>query len=307
MTQHFITAHMGRDHISSDDARVTQIAYLGDGRHVISGMQMSIPNSTTLHVSNGLALVDGGWYRISGGGVDLPIANGSIGMNRRDAVFLVYTRMADNDSIEDMHLEVVTGTPVTGNPAIPQNPYPGELSSGDATVWILFAEIYISGLTVSRANLVLGKRTLAPPAQQCAQCDEILKEVRRTLSDCLMATARALEVVRSVPADLAQMRDDIAGLREWLETEQAKNRRDIQQLAAMLANNIAAYVMVGDTLAAPSSWIEYDSDTETVQLAYTSYDEETGELSIDTPLTVDKRVEAVRAEVDYLLMISGEE
>ena len=65
--------------------------------------------------------------------------------------------------------------------------------------------------------------------------------------------------------------------------------------------------MVGDTLAVPSAWIGYDPETETAELAYTSYDEETGEFSIDSPLTVDQRIDAVAAEVDYMLMISGEE
>ena len=309
MTEHFIQAHKGKDHVSSDDDRSLWACLLGKGRHIAAGWEeelaLSVPSSNTLHIGRGYAFLDGGWYRISGSGEDVEIPPGSIGVNRKDRVFLVYTRGADD--VERVTRQLVPGTPTTGTPISPANEHPGNILDGDATVWIPLCDLPVSGLTVGKPVMLLGKRALSPPAQQCEQCDALFSEVRSVLSECIMATTRALEVIRSVPAELAEMHKDIADMHTWLEEKQAQNEAQIRQLAAMLANNIAAYVMVGDTLAVPSNWIEYDPETETATLAYTSYNDETGEFSIDTPLTVDKRVEAVRAEVDYLLMISGEE
>ncbi len=309
MTEHYIHTHQGRDHVSSDDARNMWACLLGKGRYIASGwledLALSVPNSSTLRVGCGIAVVDGGWYRISGSGETRTIPPGSIGMNRKDRAYLVFRRQSDR--VEGMTLEYMTGTPTTGTPAAPENEYPGNVLDGDATVWIPFCDVPLSGLTVGKPVMLLGKRSLSPPAQQCVECAQMQQQMANALSRQEAATAAAWEVVRSVPAELKQMHDDIAGMREWIEDKQQQNEEQIRQLAAMLANNIASYVMVGDTLAAPSAWIDYDPETQTAELAYTSYDEETGEFRIDAPLTVDKRIDVVAAEVDYALMLMGED
>lgn len=305
MTQHCITAHYGYDHVSAHESALIQALIYGSGRYLLQGLEATVPNSTTLHISNGIALLDGRWYLITGNGEDLEIPNGSIGMQRKDRVWLVYQRLGDKT--DDIKLMYTAGVPSTGTPVAPANEHPGSILDGSSTVWIPFMEIPLSGLTVGRPTVLIGSRAISPPAQQCAECADMQRRMAEALARQETATAAAWEVVRAVPAELDEMQRQIDGMHTWLEATQAQNEAQIRQLAAMLANNIAAYVMVGDTLAAPSAWVEYDRETETVELAYTSFDEETGELSIDTPLTVDKRVEAVRAEVDYLLMISGEE
>ena len=316
MTEHYIQTHQGRDHVSSDDARAMWACLLGTGRTIAAGwgeeMALTVPSNGTLHVGTGFALIDGGWYRISGSGVDLEIPSGSIGMNRRDKVFGGFVRGADD--VEELKLRYVVGNPTTGTPVAPANEHPGNILDGDATVWVPLCEVPLSALTVGKPVMLLGKRALSPPAQQCAECADIQRQMAEALSRQEMATAAAWEVVRAVPAALEEMRQDIAGMREWLEIEQAKNRRDIEQLAAMLANNIASYVMIGDTLAAPMSWIAYDEERQSAQLKYTSFDEEAGALRFDVPLSIDGRVteiegrsDAVAANIDYLLMLSGEE
>lgn len=305
MTQHCITAHYGYDHVSAHESALIQALIYGSGRYLLQGLEATVPNSTTLHISNGIALLDGRWYLITGNGEDLEIPNGSIGMQRKDRVWLVYQRLGDKT--DDIKLMYTAGVPSTGTPVAPANEHPGSILDGSSTVWIPFMEIPLSGLTVGRPTVLIGSRAISPPAQQCAECADMQRRMAEALARQETATAAAWEVVRAVPAELDEMQRQIDGMHTWLEATQAQNEAQIRQLAAMLANNIAAYVMVGDTLAAPSAWVEYDRETETVELAYTSFDEETGEFSIDTPLTVDKRVEAVRAEVDYLLMISGEE
>lgn len=309
MTEHYIQAHMGKDHVSSDDARTQWACLFGKDRAIVSGwaeeLALTVPSMSTLHVGTGYAFIDGGWYRVSGAGVDLEIPSGSIGMNRKDRAYLTFTRGADD--VEGMALQYVIGDPTTGTPTAPANEHPGSILDGDATVWIPFCDVPLSGLTVGKPVMLLNKRTFSPPAQQCAECSEMFRLMSDALSRQEAATAAAWEIVRSVPAELAEMHSEISDMHTWLEEKQAQNEAQIRQLAAMLANNIASYVMVGDTLAVPSSWIDYDPETETVQLAYTSYDEETDEFSIDSPLTVDSRIDAVAAEVDYALMIMGEE
>lgn len=305
MTQHCITAHYDRDHVSAHEAALIQALVYGSGRYLLQGMQATVPNSTTLHIADGIALLDGRWYLIAGNGEDLEIPHGSIGMQRKDRVWLVYQRLGDKT--EDIRLEYTAGVPSTGTPVAPANEHPGSILDGSSTVWIPFMEIPLSGLTVGRPTVLIGSRAISPPAQQCAECSDMQRRMAEALARQEAATAAAWEVVRAVPAALDEMQRQIDGMHTWLEATQAQNEAQIRQLAAMLANNIAAYVMVGDTLAAPSAWVDYDRETETVELAYTSFDEETGEFSIDAPLTVDKRIDAVAAEVDYMLMLSGEE
>ena len=305
MTQHCITAHYGYDHISAHETALIQALVYGSGRYLLQGMQAAVPNSTTLHISNGIALLDGRWYLITGNGEDLEIPHGSIGMQRKERVWLVYQRLGDKT--EDIRLEYTAGVPSTGMPIAPENEHPGNILDGSSTVWIPYLEIPLSGLTVGRPTVLIGSRGISPPPQQCEQCAALNAEIQRGLMELRLKCAQADEIIRSVPADLAQMRESIAGMREWIKEKQAQNEAQIRQLAAMLANNIAAYVMVGSTLAAPSAWVDYDSKTRTVSLAYTSRDEETGELRIDAPLSVDGRIDAVAAELDYVLMISGEE
>lgn len=305
MTQHCITAHYGHDHVSAHEAALIQALIYGSGRYLLQGMQATVPNSTTLHIADGIALLDGRWYLITGNGEDLEIPHGSIGMQRKDRVWLVYQRLGDRT--EDIRLEYTAGVPSTGTPVAPANEHPGSILDGSSTVWIPYLEIPLSGLTVGRPTVLIGSRAISPPAQQCEQCDVLNSEIQRGLAELRLKCAQADEIIRSIPADLAQMRREIADLHVWIEEKQAQNEAQIRQLAAMLANNIAAYVMIGDTLAVPSAWIDYDPETETASLAYTSYDEETGVFSIDSPVTVDKRIDAVAAEVDYMLMLSGEE
>lgn len=305
MTQHCITAHYGYDHVSAHDAALIQALIYGSGRYLLQGLTATVPNSTTLHINNGIALLDGRWYLITGNGEDLEIPHGSIGMQRKDRVWLVYRRLSDKT--DDIRLEYTAGVPSTGTPVAPANEHPGSILDGSSTVWIPFMEIPLSGLTVGRPTVLIGSRAISPPAQQCAECADMQRRMAEALARQEAATAAAWEVVRAVPAELDEMQRQIDGMHTWLEATQAQNEAQIRQLAAMLANNIAAYVMVGDTLAAPSAWVEYDRETETVELAYTSFDEETGEFSIDAPLTVDRRIDVVAAEVDYILMLSGEE
>lgn len=305
MAQHCITAHYGQDHVSAHEAALIQAMVFGDGRYKVDGLALTVPNPFTLHVGNGAALIDGRWYLVTGGGVDLDIPAGSVGMNRKDRVFLLYHRNANGT--DDLLLNYVVGTPVSGVPAPPQNDHPASLFDQPTNAWIPFCDVPISGYTVGTPTMLLEGRAMAPPAQQCEQCSSLMREAQEALGECRMATAQAREVVRSVPAALAAYDQRIADIEDLVSDKIDLMGKQINQLAAMLANNIAAYVLVGETLAVPTAWIDYDAAEQSAQLKYTSYDESTGTFSIDLPLTIDERVEANAANVDYLMMMNGEE
>lgn len=314
MTEHYIETHQGKDHISSDDARAQWACLLGKGRHVVSGWQeelaLSVPSQNTLRIGRGFALIDGGFYRVSGAGEMREIPPGSIGMNRMDRVYLEYTRGADD--IEDMKAVYEVGNPTTGTPYAPANQHPGDIQQGDSRVWIPLGDVPISGLTVGKPVMLLGKRALSPPAQQCADCAQMQQQMANALARQEAATAAAWEVVRAVPAELKEMRNTIADMRaDQVDFKRSVDAR-INQLSAMMANNVAAYVMVDDTLAVPTAWLDYDADAQSAMLKYTSYNEETGVYSIDSPLTIDDRVteaqeqgEQNAADVAYALMLLG--
>lgn len=305
MTQSFITAHYGEEHVSAYEASLVQSLLYGSGRYRLDGLNLTVPNPNLLHVSNGIALIDGRWYLITGGGENLDIPPGSIGMQRKDRVFLVYYR--NTEGVEELKLEYVAGTPTTGTAVAPTNQHPTNLSSQPTHSWIPFCEIPISGYTVGRPTMLLTTRTLTLPAQQCKECASLMAEAESTLAECRMATARAEEVIRSVPAALEEYDQRIKNIETLVNYKIELMQHQIRQLAAMLANNIAAYVLVGDTLAVPSAWIDYDKDKQSVLLEYTSYDEKQGKFTIDQPITIDERVETNTAFVDYLMMMSGEE
>ena len=298
---HLVTGHLGEPHVSSDDAGKLMSLTLGSGRYIMEGLEVRLSSATTVVVEAGSILADGRYIRLPNPEV-VTLENGQIGRNRMDQLRIRYECYANG--VERTSFVVVTGSPSTGPAPVPLNEHVGSILRRDRIVDIPLANLPKSGLTPGTPVRLL-PNWVWPPAN--TDMNAYIEEITRIMSDVASATAAAWEVVRSVPADLAQMREDIAGMREWIEAKQAQNEAQIRQLAAMLANNTAAYVMVGDTLAVPSAWIGYDPETETAELAYTSYDEETGEFSIDSPLTVDQRIDAVAAEVDYMLMISGEE
>lgn len=305
MAEHCITAHYGQDHVSAHEAALIQALLYGRGRFKVEGLGLSVPSPFTLHIDSGIALIDGRWYMVTGGGQNLAIPAGSVGMQRKDRVFLVYHR--GTNGIEELKLEYVVGTPSTGSASAPINQYPASLFDQPTNAWIPFCEIPISGYTVGVPTLLLEGRSFSLPAQQCEQCSDLTLAVQRGLSECRAATTEAREVIRSIPATLAAYDQRIEDIEDLVANKIELMGKQINQLAAMLANNIAAYVLVGETLAVPTAWIDHDSDNESVKLEYTSYDESTGTFSIDLPLTLDERVEIASANVDYLMMLNGEE
>lgn len=309
MTQHFIQTHKGEDHISSDDARSQWACLLGKGRAIAAGweeeMALSVPSNNTLHIGCGYALIDGGWYRISGSGEDISIPPGSIGMNRRDAVFLAYTRGADD--VESMTHWYVTGNPTTGTPTAPTNEHPGNILSGDATVWILLGEVPISGLTVGKPVLMLGKRALSPPAQQCAECSSIMTQITQALADVRSAEAQAVETVRANEAILTEINKK---QNEWSKKMERLDEyeAELSDFAQILADQIGNYMILGHKLIAPSAWVEYDHETHSVKLRYAEQDGT--KVSLTKAPTVASQQEATQeqtdintADIDFLMML----
>lgn len=296
--------------MSSDDARSQWACLLGKERGIASGWEdelaPSVPSLNTLHVGCGYALLDGGWYRVSGAGEDRELQPGSIGMNRKDRAFLVFTRGADG--VEGMTLQVVTGTPTTGTPVAPSNEHPGNILDGDATVWIPYCEIPFSGLTVGKPVMLLGKRALSPPAQQCAECASVMSQISQALADCRSAEARAVETVRANEAILAEINRKQA---EWAKKMERLDEyeRELADFAQILADNLDSYMIIGSKLVVPTTWKEYDADAHTVRLKHA--EPEGTLLSLAKAPTVagrqrdtQEQTDVNTADIDFLLMMN---
>lgn len=298
---HLVIGRDGEPHVSSDDAGKLMSLTLGGGRYIMEGLNVRVSSATTVVVEAGCILADGRFIRLPSPEV-VELENGQIGRNRIDQLRIRYEAYANGS--ERTSFVVVTGSPSTGAAAVPLNEHAGSILARDRIVDIPICNLPKSGLTPGSPVMLLPS-WVWPPAN--TDMSAYIARISEIVSDSALATAAAWEVVRSVPAALAEYDRRISEIESLVGDKIELMGKQIRQLAAMLANNIASYVLVGDTLAAPSSWIHYEEERGAAQLQYTSYDESTGRFSIDLPLTLDERVEANAAYVDYLMMMNGEE
>lgn len=306
MAQHLITAHYGEPHVSAHEAALVQSLLYGRGRYKVDGMALTVPNPSLLHIDNGIALIDGRWYIITGGGENVSIPPGSIGMQRKDRVFLSYHRSADG--IDEMSLEYVVGTPSTGSPTSPVNQHPASLFDQPTNAWIPFCEIPVSGYTIGQPTMLLETRALAPSASQCAECSSIMAQAAQVLSDCRAAQARAVETVRANEAKLAEINAKQA---EWSKKMERLDEyeAELSDFAQILANQMENYMILGNTLIVPAAWKTYDPESHSISLQYAEQDGTS--LSLTKAPTVatrqqetEEQTEVNRADIDFLMMMS---
>lgn len=286
---HLITSHRGEPHVSADDSAKLTSLTLGAGRYVMEGFDVRISSATSVVVESGCVLVDGRFIRLSTPEV-VTLENGQLGRNRIDQLRIRYECFADGREMASFI--VVTGTPSSGPASVPVNEYDGNILNLDRIVDIPLANLPKSGLTPGTPVRLI-QPWVWPPSN--TDMTYILNQINQVLSEGALANAQAWEIVRSIPAELERMSDEIDGMDRWLKEEQAQNRRDIEQLMAMVAGNVGNYVIMGDALAGPSTWIEYTKATETVRLAYSSYDESSHEFTINESDTIDYRVDETHA------------
>lgn len=122
MAIELVTGKAGHAHITSAQLGAGYASIVGAGQYVAGTgamMQATIQDANTVRIADGDAWVNGRHVTIPHGGYeDLAIESGSQGQNRNDLVVIRYAREAST-GVESASLEVVKGTPVSGQASDP--------------------------------------------------------------------------------------------------------------------------------------------------------------------------------------------
>ena len=144
---HIITASLGRDHITSANARRYHAGTLGNGAYVLpmrGRLACSMVNSNTLRVMSGDAVLCGCHWAIDGDYEDYNVENGVPGYNRID-LLVARVSLSPRESVE---LIVRKGEEVTGEPVAP-NWVDGDLNDGDTVAEMPICTVRVSGINAS--------------------------------------------------------------------------------------------------------------------------------------------------------------
>lgn len=242
-----IDSHMGEDHVTSDDSRQFNSRIFGSIRAVISGMACSLTGNNTVTVADGYAFIDGARVRVQGAD-SIEVPQGTIGKRRQDLLCLVYERSADG--IESIRWEYLTG-PVGTKPTDPDLPASGSILANDALVYIPFARLALTGLTVSSPTRLLGQ-WVWPPSN--GSMGDTLAAINAACSRANAAAAQAQEAARYA----REAYNAVSGLKA--EHALILERVDIlehrtDQVGAVAAALLGSWFFSHGALYAPVGWI----------------------------------------------------
>lgn len=248
MSTHYIESHQGEPHVTSDDARLVQSKVLGAGRSVVDGMGVAKSGNNTITVSDGLAIVDGGFLRVQGGELfDVP--DGTIGRRRKDCLFWTYSR--ESDGVESVGWEYVTGEPAANTPPSPANPHPGSILDGDLEVWVAFATVELNGLTVGSPTRLLPVWSWPPSNADNAANVAALAQAVSSANAAAAAAKEAARLATSAYRQLADLRAEHGRILERLAALEART----DQVGAVAAALLGSWFFSYGALYAPVGWV----------------------------------------------------
>lgn len=143
-----VDGHYNKPHIDSHDMSILHQGWFGRGDFVLdyaNNLQASA-STTGVNIGPGAGMIQGLSFIVSG--VSLPIAAGTSGMNRIDAVVAHYQRDSTTN-IENVNLEIVQGTPAYSSATAP-NISRGSVESGDAMM--LLWTIPVNGTSIGQPS-----------------------------------------------------------------------------------------------------------------------------------------------------------
>lgn len=152
MALELVTSKTGEFHVDSTDDRLLHARTMGGGNYVLYGCECTMTTANKLHIAEGEMLLQGGFVRITNGGEDVTITNGSQGQKRNTLVCFDWAKGAQD--IETTSLVAINGANTTGTPADPSYAE-GDMNSGDTHVQIPICRITINGLTVGDPVVLL--------------------------------------------------------------------------------------------------------------------------------------------------------
>ena len=151
-----ITGYRGEPHITSQMDRDVNMGIFGGGAYIANvgeKLEPTIISANTIQFADGLIIAEGCAAEIPSGTVQtVTIANGSLGMLRRDLVVARYTKDLST-SVESMELAVITGTLASLNPALPSYTT-GSIAAGDTRVDFPLFEVDLDGVNVTEVKQI---------------------------------------------------------------------------------------------------------------------------------------------------------
>lgn len=141
-----VTGKWGEVHVTSAQQRNFNSGIVGDGQYVMSGLTATMSDSNTLHVSPGVACMNGADVEVPAGGVDVTVTNGTQGMLRNDLICMRYT-MEGSTQKESVELVCVRGTPAAIDPQDPEY-NDGSILDGSLVVDMPLYRVPLDGISV---------------------------------------------------------------------------------------------------------------------------------------------------------------
>lgn len=145
-----ITITTNTDNVNAADDRALNMGAISRGDVVFdtgNRFAYELLTNNSIRIFDGDGLMQGLHFRLENGSYeDLTITNGASGYNRIDSVVLKYNKNAQT-GIEEVHLEVVKGTQVSGTP-VPPDISTGSIAEGDINASMRLYNIYIEGISV---------------------------------------------------------------------------------------------------------------------------------------------------------------
>ena len=146
-----IFGYKAEPHITAQQLRNTYIGIFGEGVHILdtgSKLAATVVSATQVDIADGVMIGQGCTATIEHGETEsLTIANGSQGMLRKDLIVARYTK-ASGTGVESMSLAVVTGTPASASPAVPQY-NTGSIADGDTPIDFPLYVVNLDGISIT--------------------------------------------------------------------------------------------------------------------------------------------------------------
>lgn len=150
-----VTGYTGTPHVSSNDDQGRNQGIFGNGSCVLNignNFSGTMPNATSLSISDGEGIIQGVHFRVAPGTVDsVSIAAGTSGYNRVDIVCARYTKDSST-GIESVDWYVHQGTPSASTPTEP-TPVSGDILAGDLVADFPMFKVSLSGVTPTLTKL----------------------------------------------------------------------------------------------------------------------------------------------------------
>lgn len=141
-----VTGRWGETHVTSAQAGNFNAGIVGDGCYVMSGLDATMKNANTCHISPGFGSFNGRDFEVPAGGIDLTIDNGTQAQHRNDLVVVRYA-LEPSSQTESAELVVVKGAPAASEPADPAI-NEGSILDGDSPVDMPLYRVPLDGISV---------------------------------------------------------------------------------------------------------------------------------------------------------------